>query len=335
MSWQKELAQGFKNPDELLDYLALSPDVMGLSKAAHQAFPMRVPRSFAAKMIKGKSDDPLLYQVLPISDEILSTPGYLYDPLQESNQANHRPLPGLLHKYASRVLLTATGVCAINCRYCFRRHFEYSANRLGNKELAAIIDYIQSDKTIREVILSGGDPLLLNDQLLKNIITQIEAIPSVEILRFHTRVPIVLPQRITPEFISLLKNTRLHTICVVHCNHPNELDEQTRAYLLPLREAGTHLLNQSVLLKNVNDDIDTLCRLSYKLLETGILPYYLHLLDKVQGAAHFDVEEQKAIELHQEMREQLPGYLLPRLVREVPGELSKVPVFAAYPPPKS
>ncbi len=327
MSWQKELAQGFNNPQELLDYVGLSPSAVNISEAAHKAFKTHVPRAFAEKIVKGDPNDPLLRQVLPISDEMEKFLDYVPDPLQEGTEKQHRPLPGLLHKYSSRVLLTVTGGCAVNCRYCFRRHFDYSANRIRKEELSNIVEYIQSRPEIREVILSGGDPLLLNDDLLTDIVTAIEKIPSVEILRFHTRMPIVLPSRITAEFVTLLKDTRLHTICVVHSNHPNELDNVLRDNLSSLRAAGTHLLNQSVLLKDVNDKVDTLCDLSYRLLDMGILPYYLHLLDKVQGAAHFDIEEKTAVALHQSMRERLPGYLLPKLVREIPGELSKMPVF--------
>lgn len=327
MTWQKELAQGFKNPYELLRYLDLSPEKVNLSESAHKAFKTLVPRCFAEKIKPGDPHDPLLRQVLPISEEMQEFFDYIPDPLKESADKQHRPLPGLLHKYSSRVLLTVTGGCAVNCRYCFRRHFDYESNRIRKNELANIVDYIQSRPEIHEVILSGGDPLLLNDDLLKDIITAIENIPTVQILRFHTRMPIVLPSRITPEFVALLKNTRLHTICVVHSNHPNELDKALREHLLLLRSSGTHLLNQSVLLKDVNDNVKTLCSLSYRLLDMGILPYYLHMLDKVQGAAHFDIEEKQALALHQGMREQLPGYLLPKLVREVPGELSKMPVL--------
>jgi EF-P beta-lysylation protein EpmB len=327
MTWQKELAQGFKNPNELLRYLELSPEMMNISEAAHKAFKTLVPKNFVEKMVSGDPHDPLLRQVLPISDEMQELKDYIPDPLQESAEKQQRPLPGLLHKYSSRVLLTLTGGCAVNCRYCFRRHFDYQSNRIQKEELANIIDYIQSRPEIQEVILSGGDPLLLNDDLLKAIITAIENIPSIKILRFHTRMPIVLPSRITAEFAALLKNTRLHTVLVVHANHPNELDNTLGDRLALLRSAGTHLLNQSVLLKGVNDNVKTLCQLSYGLLDMGILPYYLHLLDKVQGAAHFDIEEKEALTLHQAMREQLPGYLLPKLVREVPGELSKMPVF--------
>jgi EF-P beta-lysylation protein EpmB len=323
MSWQKKLAQGFKNPEELLQYLELSPESVKLSQEAHQAFKTQVPRGFAAKMKLGDPHDPLLKQVLPISDEMQLNVNYVLDPLQE----NRPPLPGLLHKYTSRVLLTVTGGCAVNCRYCFRRHFDYQANHIRSKELDNIIQYIEKQPNIQEVILSGGDPLLLKDDLLKDIIHAIETIPSVKILRFHTRTPIVLPERITTEFVDLLKNTRLHCVIVLHSNHPNELDSQLQTHLMPLRMAGVHLLNQSVLLKGVNDDIHALCTLSYRLLDMGVLPYYLHLLDKVQGAAHFDIPEADAIALHQAMREQLPGYLLPRLVREVPSALSKIPVF--------
>ena len=327
MTWQKELAQGFKNPEELLRYLELSPQIINSSAAAHQTFKTLGPKSFVEKMMKGDPNDPLLRQVLPVSDEMQASLGYTPDPLQEGAEKQHRPLPGLLHKYSSRVLLTLTSGCAVNCRYCFRRHFDYQANRIRDEELANIVEYIKARPDIHEVILSGGDPLLLNDDLLKDTISAIETISTVKILRFHTRMPIVLPSRITSELATLLKNTRLHTTMVLHANHPNELDDTLRNRLSLLRSAGTHLLNQSVLLKGVNNNVETLCQLSYRLLDMGVLPYYLHLLDKVQGAAHFDIEEKLALALHENMRKQLPGYLLPKLVREIPGELSKMPVF--------
>lgn len=326
ISWQEELANGFKNPQELLDYLGLDAASVNLSEAAHQAFNTRVPRGFAAKMRAGDINDPLLMQVLPISNEMLDIPGYSKDPLLEIGENN--PIEGLLHKYPSRVLLTLTRGCAVHCRYCFRRHFDYQNNTPGKSGLPAMLDYIRANPAIKEVILSGGDPLLLPDDSLKIIIEQIAALDSVEILRIHTRMPIVLPSRMTTGLIKILQETRLQTLCVVHCNHPNELDNVIENQMRALAQSGTMVLNQSVLLKGINDDADILCALSYKLLKTGILPYYLHVLDKIAGAAHFDLEEKIACDLHETMRKSLPGYLLPRLVREVPGELSKMSVLA-------
>ncbi len=329
LSWQEQLSSGFKNPHELLDYLNIPEDKITniISEQANKTFKTRVPRAFADKMKLGNIHDPLLMQVLPIHaemDESQEILGYSKDPLQETS-AN--PIPGLLHKYSSRVLLTLTAGCAINCRYCFRRHFDYKSNTPGSTGLNAMLDYIRSKKDIKEIILSGGEPLLLPDNILKDMIHQIAEIPSVEILRIHTRMPIVIPERITAELINILQQTRLHTTCVVHCNHPNELDQTSDKHLLALRNSGTHVLNQSVLLKGINDDADTLCALSYRLLQAGVLPYYLHVLDKVEGTAHFDMPTEKVLEIHDSMRKQLPGYLLPKLVREVPGELSKMPVL--------
>lgn len=324
ISWQEELANGFKNPQELLHYLDLEATLTHSSETAHKAFNTRVPRGFAAKMQKGDILDPLLMQVLPVSNEMLDVPGYSQDPLREAGDNN--PIEGLLHKYPSRVLLTLTRGCAVHCRYCFRRHFDYQNNTPGKSGLPAMLDYIRANPAIKEVILSGGDPLLLPDDSLKNIIEQMADIKTVEILRIHTRMPIVLPSRVTSDLIKLLQDTRLQTICVVHCNHPNELDTIIEERMKALAQSGTMILNQSVLLKGINDDADILCALSYKLLQTHILPYYLHVLDKVAGAAHFDLDEKVACDLHETMRKNLPGYLLPRLVREVPGELSKMPV---------
>lgn len=324
ISWQEDLANGFKNPQELLHYLGLDAALAYSSDAAHQTFNTRVPRGFAKKMRKGDIHDPLLMQVLPISDEMLDVPGYSEDPLWEAGDNN--PIEGLLHKYPSRVLLTLTRGCAVHCRYCFRRHFDYQNNTPGKSGLPAMLDYIRANPAIKEVILSGGDPLLLSDDSLKNIIEQMADINTLEILRIHTRMPIVLPSRVTSDLITILQETRLQTICVVHCNHPNELDVIIAERMRALSQSGTMILNQSVLLKGVNDDADVLCALSYKLLKTHILPYYLHILDKVAGAAHFDLDEKIACGLHNTMRKNLPGYLLPCLVREVPGELSKIAI---------
>jgi len=322
-SWQALLAEGFKSPDALLDYLGISPESAGMSELAHQDFRTKVPKGFADKMKPGDPDDPLLKQVLPVVDETADIGGYTEDPLSE---ALANPVKGLLHKYHGRVLLTLAEGCAINCRYCFRRHFDYKHNVSGRTGLPAMLEYIRADETIKEVILSGGDPLLLRDELLKETITAIETIETVKILRIHTRMPIVLPERVTPELVSILAHSRLKVVIVVHCNHPRELDHAIAVRVGHLRSQGIHVLNQTVLLRGVNDNPAILCELSESLFEAGILPYYLHMLDKVKGAQHFDLPAEKALLLYQEMRKKLPGYLLPRLVREIPGEVSKIPL---------
>jgi EF-P beta-lysylation protein EpmB len=216
-----------------------------------------------------------------------------------------------------------TGVCAINCRYCFRRHFPYKENNPGRNGLEEVFDYIRQDPSIQEVILSGGDPLLATDPTLTYVIEALEAIPHVRIIRFHTRIPIVLPERITDAFLSILKQTRLTKVMVLHCNHAQEIDAEVEQVCHKLKAAGCHLLNQSVLLKGINDEVDVLESLSKKLFDCGVLPYYLHLLDKVTGTQHFDLPEADARALFQALQKRLPGYLLPKLVREEPGKRSK------------
>lgn len=318
LSWQKVLAQGFSSAKELLHFLSLSPELSSIQAEKH--FKTRVPRGFAARMQAGNPRDPLLLQVLASEEELLLTDAYVSDPLQE---AGEQPVPGLLHKYQGRVLLILTGVCAINCRFCFRRHFPYQDNNPGREGWQLAMDYIRADETIHEVILSGGDPLLAADDVLTTLIQQLEIIPHVETLRFHTRIPIVLPERITEEFLTILAASRLQKVMVVHCNHPQELDESVAQACFLLRQAGCHLLNQSVLLKGINDDALVLAQLCKRLFTCGVMPYYLHLLDKVDGTAHFDLPHDKALAIYQQLQQQLPGYLLPRLAREEPGKASK------------
>jgi len=317
-TWQNQLLQGFSTPAQLLDYLELPSD-FGSTKA-NQQFVTRVPRRFVDKMEKGNRHDPLLLQVLPQQIELDSKPGFSPDPLVE-RAAN--PTPGILHKYHGRVLLTLSGACAVNCRYCFRRHFPYQDNALGNKKLTQALDYIRQDSSIREVILSGGDPLMVKNKALSVLLANLEVIPHVTTLRIHSRIPIVLPERIDTDFLAILDGCHLEKVMVVHCNHAQELDEVVANCCKQLKQHGVHVLNQSVLLKGVNDAVDTLVDLSRALFRCGILPYYLHLLDKVDGAAHFDVDSQRAISLHRAMLERLPGYLVPKLVTERFGEKSK------------
>ncbi|MDQ8039344.1 MAG: EF-P beta-lysylation protein EpmB [Rickettsiella sp.] len=323
-NWQFLLKEVITSPIELLAELGLKENLLPDAQRSANLFHLRVPRGFVARMQKGNPNDPLLRQILPIGEEGIITPGFTQDPLDEKS-AN--PIPGLLHKYHGRVLLTLSGACAINCRYCFRRHFPYQKNNPGGRTWEIILNYIIADKSITEVIFSGGDPLIANDSYLANCITDLATISHLKTLRFHSRLPIVLPQRITHALMTVLTSTRLQPIMVVHCNHANELDVSVATAIDVLRQKKIMVLNQSVLLKGVNDSIETLINLSQRLFEFGILPYYLHLLDKVQGAAHFAVSEDKAKILVNAMRKKLAGYLVPRLVKEKAGEKSKLAVF--------
>ncbi len=321
--WQQALAESFRDPHELLTYLQLKPNDLPAIDFDLENFGLRVPRSFAARMKKGDPNDPLLRQVLPQTCEQLPQTGYTHDPLQETHS---NVQPGLIHKYHGRVLLLINPHCAIHCRYCFRRHFAYRDNHQGSHRWQQNLAYIAADRSISEVILSGGDPLMATDAWLAEHIKQLAAIPHVKRLRIHTRLPIVIPQRITNTCVQWLTNTRLQTVMVLHCNHANELSTEVTTALQMLREKGITLLNQSVLLKGVNDNAQTLTQLSEALFANGILPYYLHLLDPVQGAQHFAISEEHAKSLLQHLMAHLPGYLVPKMVREVPQGLFKVPV---------
>lgn len=316
--WQQILATGFSSAAELLKFLEIPEHAH--SHRAEQQFATRVPRGFVQRMEKGNPQDPLLLQVLAVPEELNPQDGFSVDPLEETHT---NLFPGLIHKYAGRVLLTVTGICAINCRYCFRRHFSYHANNPGKKGWVKTLEYIAGDESIHEVIFSGGDPLLASDETLKFLMNEIESIPHIKTLRIHTRIPIVLPERINHHVLHFLQNSSLQVVMVLHTNHPNELSHEVHHICQQLRAAGVTLLNQSVLLYNVNDCLETLVRLSHQLWSFGVIPYYLHMLDKVQGAAHFEVSDEKALQLMQQLTQQLPGYLVPRLAREKAGERSK------------
>lgn len=325
-SWQRELAAAISRPDELLRRLGLDPALFGdaLDAAAQRAakgFPLRVPESYVRRMRHGDERDPLLLQVLPLGRELARPAGFVADPLGE---AAARRAPGLLQKYAGRALLIATGACAVHCRYCFRRDYDYAAEAA----LQPALEAIAADKSIEEVILSGGDPLVLGDRRLGALLQQIRQVPHVTRIRIHTRTPIVLPSRVDDGLLAALGSDAgaAGLVIVVHTNHAAELDDETRAGLRRLRESGATLLNQSVLLRDINDSVDALRALSQQLIAVGVLPYYLHLLDPVEGVAHFDVPEDEARTLMRELTAVLPGYLVPRLVRERAGEASKTPV---------
>ncbi|MFD1008846.1 MULTISPECIES: EF-P beta-lysylation protein EpmB [Oceanisphaera] len=322
INWQKELAQAFTTPEQLLHYLQLDAAPWQSGFKARRLFPMRVPRPFAAKMRKGDANDPLLRQVLPLVAEFDEVPGFVTDPLEE----HHSALPGLLHKYRSRVLLVVRGGCAVNCRYCFRRHFPYADNSPNQAGWQAALNYISEHPEINEVILSGGDPLMAKDAQLATLLDGLEAIKHLKRVRIHTRLPVVIPARLTDELRQRLSTSRLQAVMVLHINHANEIDDNLSQRLSSWRTAGITLLNQSVLLAGVNDSTSALCELSERLFSAGILPYYLHQLDKVAGAAHFAVDDLTATALMADMLTQLPGFLVPKLVREIGGEHHKTPI---------
>ena len=322
--WQQQLAQSITDPVELLDMLDLNIEDFPESPLATAQFPLRVPRSYVEKIEPGNIEDPLLKQVMACGLEMQDTRGFVSDPVGDLDAM---PVPGLLHKYHGRVLLVTTGACAIHCRYCFRRHFPYSDNHPGHNHWQDAIDYIQQRPEISEVILSGGDPLVLSDQKLSGLLERLNEITHLKRLRIHTRLPVVLPARITQGLIDLLKTVPLNTSIVTHVNHSREITAPEQEALQNLRRVGITLLNQSVLLKGINDDLESQVSLCETLYQQGVLPYYLHLLDPVQGAAHFEVNEDDAVNLVKSLRSALPGYLVPQLVREKPGENSKTPIF--------
>ncbi|WP_340680357.1 EF-P beta-lysylation protein EpmB [Paraglaciecola sp.] len=321
-NWQKELAMAFSDPIALLRYLQLPIEQFDDDIKARTLFALRVPRPFASRMAKNNPNDPLFKQVFSSQLEFKTNGDYSTDPLNEHKNSQ----PGILHKYQSRLLMLIRGGCAVNCRYCFRRHFPYADNHLNRSEWQTALDYIKQDKQLNEVIYSGGDPLMAKDDFLRWLTQEIANIPHITRLRIHTRLPVVIPSRITSELIDWLTNSRLKPVMVLHINHANEIDPSVKQAMATLKQAGVTLLNQAVLLKDINDDIEQQVALSEALFDCGILPYYLHLLDKVQGASHFDTTEQEARQLMVGMIKRLPGYLVPKLVREIAGQAGKTPL---------
>jgi len=308
------------DPAELLDLLGLDPSMKPAARRAAKLFGFRVTRGFASRMRHGDPSDPLLRQVLPVIDETLDGPdGFVSDPVGDLNA---RVAPGILHKYDGRALMVVTGACGVHCRYCLRRHFPYQLENPPGSTAAALA-YLRDTPAIREVILSGGDPLTLSDRRLSELVTQLGKIPHVRRLRIHTRQPVVAPARVNDSLLDWMRSAAHPTTVVIHANHPNEIDGEVACAMARLRKAGAVLLNQSVLLRGVNDDARTLIELSERLFDIGVIPYYLHVLDRVRGAAHFLVPDTSARELHRTLRASLPGYLVPQLAREQPGKTSK------------
>ncbi len=318
--WQDQLKDAIRDVGELAALLDLPADALQAAGAPAD-FPLLVPRAFVARMRQGDPHDPLLRQVLPTAREAADVPGFTADPLAEAGFADG----GLVRKYRGRSLLIATGACPVHCRYCFRRSFPYSEQLAARDGFEAAAAALETDGT-EEAILSGGDPFTLSDRKLDALLARLGAVPTLKRIRIHTRFPIVLPDRVDAGLIRVLERHPLVRAIVLHSNHPRELDASVAAALASLRAAGVLLLNQAVLLRGVNDDADTLSALCERLFDCGVLPYYLHMLDPVAGAAHFDVDEGRARALHAQLLAKLPGYLVPRLVREIPGRASKTPI---------
>lgn len=319
-SWQRDLRAAVRDVHELCRRLELPEDMAENASAAVRDFPLFVPPAYLARIRRGDPHDPLLRQVLPLANEAVETAGFTRDPVDDRGATLQ---PGVLQKYTGRALLIATGACAVHCRYCFRRHFPYEEAPHSEAAWDSALESLAADETIHEVILSGGDPLMLPDQRLARLTGKIAAIPHVSRLRVHTRLPVMIPSRVTEELVAWLTGTRLTPVMVIHANHARELDDAVADSLAPLRAAGVLVLNQAVLLRDVNDSVAALGELSQRLISIGVTPYYLHQLDRVAGAAHFAVPIERGRELMRQLRARLPGYMIPQYVQEIPGMPSK------------
>src|SRR4051812_41847302 len=319
-SWQEAMKDAVRDSDELCRLLDLPVEFASAAKEASQHFRLFAPRGFVARMRLGDPNDPLLRQVLPLAEEMADMPGFIADPVRDDLAERQ---PGLLQKYQGRVLLVTTGTCAVHCRYCFRRHFPYDETPRSVADWQQALDEIRADESLHEVILSGGDPLTIVDATLSELIDLLANIPHVRRLRIHTRLPIVIPERVTNELIDILRGSRLTPIVVLHANHANELDAHVASSIGRFSDARILLLNQAVLLAGVNDSVDAQAALCERLVDLRVVPYYLHQLDRVAGAAHFEVPVAEGRQIIRQLRERLPGYAVPRYVAEIPGALSK------------
>ncbi|MBJ7537278.1 EF-P beta-lysylation protein EpmB [Marinomonas transparens] len=320
LSWSEHLARAITDLPELIEQLGLPQELALQGSEAQRAFKLMVPRPYLSRIEYGNANDPLLLQVLPSAEEMLLIAGYNKDPLEE---ADHNPQKAIVHKYKRRLLVITTGSCAVNCRYCFRRHFPYGDNQLAQAEWQSVIDYLAQHPEVNEVILSGGDPLMMKDALLADKVRKLEALPQIKRLRIHSRLPVVIPQRVCADMLDWITQSRLDIIMVWHINHANEVDMELTQAALKLKHAGATLLNQGVLLKGVNDSVEAQVNLSEAVFSAGILPYYLFTLDPVEGAAHFDITVEEAQRLMGKVAAQLPGYLVPKLAKEIPGKAAK------------
>lgn len=323
LHWQQELTTAVRNVDELCELLELDITKAPFQISSNQSFSLKLTQHYLNNIQKGNWSDPLLLQVLPTTQENIQAIGFHDDPVGDLQAVDE---PGILKKYQGRALLITTQACPVHCRYCFRREFPYSNNHASKQDWSTAIENLKHDKTINEVILSGGDPLSLSDEKINRLINQLETISHIKTLRIHSRYPLLLPSRLSTDLLKILTNNRFRVIIVIHANHANELDATVKQHLQNYHAAGIMLLNQSVLLRGINDDANALIALSHRLMDCQVLPYYLHQLDKVTGTSHFEVVDTQALALIDELREALPGYLVPRLVREVSGKRSKTPI---------
>lgn len=325
-SWQRAIKDAFRDPEQLVRYLGLADSWIPNAKRAAETFPLFAPREFVDRMERSNPYDPLLRQVLPLAEELTETAGFHQDPVGDRRSVVR---PGLIQKYRGRALMVATGSCAVHCRYCFRRHFPYSEGPTGIEQWDPTLAAIEQDDSIDELILSGGDPLMLTNTVLTELVRRLEQIVHLRRLRIHTRLPIMVPQRMDLPLLRLLTESRPTTIIVVHCNHPRELDKQVVDTIARCIDAGIPVLNQAVLLKGVNDSEQVLEQLCRELVNVRVMPYYLHQLDRVIGAAHFEVPMKRGLELVRSLEKNLPGYAVPRYVREIAGEAHKVTISSA------
>lgn len=329
-TWSQHLSSALTSLPELIQHLGLPPSMAEQGVEAHETFKLLVPRPYLSRIQHGNPNDPLLVQILPSASEMLAVTGYSKDPLEE---ADHNPQKAIVHKYKRRLLVITTGTCAVNCRYCFRRHFPYGDNQLAQTEWDSVIDYLKAHPEVNEVILSGGDPLMMKDALLADKVRKLEALPQIKRLRIHSRLPVVIPQRVCQAMLDWIKASRLDIIMVWHINHANEVDEYVIQAAQRLKQQGVTLLNQGVLLKGVNDTVGAQVDLSETVFKAGLMPYYMFTLDPVEGAAHFDISVEDAQRLMGKVAAELPGYLVPRLAKEIPGEAAKTvfaPILDAY-----
>jgi len=319
--WRQQLRQAWRDPRALLTHLDHDPDSFALSQA--RGFPFLVTRAFADRMRPGDRDDPLLRQVLPLAEEARALADYGIDPVGDRAA---RAVPGMLQKYSGRALLITTAACPIHCRYCFRREFDYAADRLTPARLEQIVGFLSRHPDIDEVLLSGGDPLMWSTKKLRQLSTALARVESIRRLRIHSRVPVTLPARVDPELGAWFGTLPWQSVVVIHANHAREFDREVAAALHRLRNSGATVFNQAVLLAGVNDTTDALVELMHASFAAGAVPYYLHQLDRVRGSAHFEVDDRRARALIRTLRRELPGYLVPKLVREVEGMPSKTPL---------
>ena len=321
IGWQQHLKLAIRDVDQLLELLEL-PANLACQKQANGPFPVFAPLPFVSRIERGNPNDPLLRQLLPTPDENLEVPGFVADPLHE---AGVQLETGILHKYSNRALLVVNGTCGIHCRYCFRREYPYSGNSL-TQDWTTAVERIAGNEAIEEVLLSGGDPLTWVDSKLGDLITALNDISHLKRIRIHSRMPIVIPQRVTDGLLDVLNSSNSPIVMVLHCNHANEIDAEVVEICRQLINHRIVLLNQAVLLRGINDSVDSQIHLSERLVEAGVVPYYLHQLDSVRGASHFRVPQNVGVQLIQEMRKRVSGYLVPKFVQEIPGEPHKTPL---------